>query len=365
MQGVSDLAESRPEIAKEDFLAVLVPGERVAGKINVHSARQRKRDNQRRRHQKIRFDVLVHPRFKIPIPRKNRSRNQVIFVNGLLDVWMQRPRVADASRATISDEIEPELVEIFLQAGFRQIIGNHARTRRERCFYCRVNAKSALDRSFRKQASRDHDARIAGVGATCDRCDQNAAVADMTASAHENFARLRFNLFRGIRRWPVCNHLEHVAFFAGCDPLVFLCISRSHRAVARGTAVQFHDMSFPKIDILFSVSAVAHRLLEQFAKCFSKLRQVDPVLRAFRSGDARLYVCQIQIHIDAVIDLAPKWHSEHFLCAKIIFEHKTLFFATSRGPQVIHRFSVNWKISHRRAVFGRHVPNRRAVRHRQ
>src|SRR5947207_11371330 len=68
----------------------------------------------------------MHARFEIPVPRKNRSCNQIVFVDRFLDVWMQRSRVADARRAAVTDEIEPELVEIFLQPGFLQVIGNRS-----------------------------------------------------------------------------------------------------------------------------------------------------------------------------------------------------------------------------------------------
>src|SRR5262245_45507641 len=96
-----DLAESWPEITEESFFAVLVFAKRIAGKIDVNSAGEGKSHNQRRRHQKIRFDVLMHARFKVPISRKNRSCNQIVLVDRLLDVWMQRSRVANASRATV------------------------------------------------------------------------------------------------------------------------------------------------------------------------------------------------------------------------------------------------------------------------
>ena len=122
MQGVSDFVQSGPEIAEESFFAVFVLGERVAGKINVNSARQGKGHHQRRRHQKIRLDVLVHPRLEIPVSRKNGRGNQVILVDRFLDVWMQRPGVADAGGAAVADEIKPELVEIFLESGFVEII---------------------------------------------------------------------------------------------------------------------------------------------------------------------------------------------------------------------------------------------------
>ena len=218
----------------------------------MNSACQREGHHQRRRHQEIRLDMLMHARFEIPVPGKNRSRNQIVFVDRFLDVWMQRPGVADAGRAAVTDKIKPELIEIFLQPGFRQIIGDHARTRRERRFHCRIHVQSALDRLFCEQTGREHHARIARVRATRDGRDENAAVADMAASAHENFARLRFYLLPGIGRRPVCHHLDFVAFVARIDSLILLFVRRSHLAVARRAAIQFHNMFFAKVDILFS-----------------------------------------------------------------------------------------------------------------
>src|SRR5260370_36500606 len=132
-------------MAKESFFAVLVPAKWVAGKIDVNSAGEGKGNNQRGRHQKIRFDMLMHAGFKIPISRKNRSCNQIVFVDRLLDVWMQRPRVADASRATVANKIESELVEICLESGRFQVIRNNTRPACERCFHARIDTQTALD----------------------------------------------------------------------------------------------------------------------------------------------------------------------------------------------------------------------------
>ena len=100
----------------------LVLADRVAREIDMNSAGQRERDNQRRRHQKIRLDVLMHARFEISISRKDRSCNQIVFVDRLLDIRMQRSGVADAGGATVADKVESELIEIFLQPGFVEII---------------------------------------------------------------------------------------------------------------------------------------------------------------------------------------------------------------------------------------------------
>ena len=124
-------------------------------------------------------------------------------------------------------------------------------------------------------------------------------------------------------------------------------------------------MLFAKIGILFAVPAITNRLFEQLAKRFFKIRQINPVLWPFGSGDARLHLRQIQIDIDAVIDFAPERHAEHFLRPKIIFERKALFFAASGRPQVIDRLLINREISHRCAVLRRHVSNGRTIRNRQ
>src|SRR6185369_6289746 len=128
-----------------------------------------------------RFDVLMYASFKISISRENGSRDEIVFVDRLLDVGMQRSRVADASRATVPDEIESELVEILLQSGLFQVIGNNARSGRERRFHSRIDTQTALDCFFGQQSSCNHDTRIARVCAAGYRGDQDAAVANVSA----------------------------------------------------------------------------------------------------------------------------------------------------------------------------------------
>src|SRR6476620_2640048 len=124
--------------------------------------------------------MLMHAGLKIPNSRKNRRCNQIVFVDRFLDVWMQRPRVANASRATVTDEIESELVEICLESGLFQVIGNNTRPGGERRFHARIDMQTALDCFFRQQSSRDHHARVASVCAARYCGDQNAAMANVS-----------------------------------------------------------------------------------------------------------------------------------------------------------------------------------------
>ena len=72
----------------------------------------------------------------------------------------QRAGIADARRATVADEVEAELVEIRLQAGLVQIIGDDARTGRERRLDGGVHAEAAFDGLLREQTGGEHDAGI-------------------------------------------------------------------------------------------------------------------------------------------------------------------------------------------------------------
>src|SRR5439155_25066791 len=137
------------------------------------------------------------------VSRKNRSCDEIIFVNGLLDIWMQRPRVADASRATVADEIESELIEICLESGLFQVIGNHARPGCERRFHARIDAQTALDRLFRQQSSRNHHARVACVCAVRYRGNQDSPVANVSTPMSEQLARFGFDFFALIGCWSV------------------------------------------------------------------------------------------------------------------------------------------------------------------
>ena len=139
---------------QENVLAVLALAERFAAQVNVHAARQRERDDQRRRHEEVRLDVLMHARLEIAVAGQHGRGDQIVLDDGVLDRRGQRAGIADAGRAAVADEVEAELVEIRLQAGLVQIIGDDARAGRERGLDQRIDLQAALDGLLREQARR-------------------------------------------------------------------------------------------------------------------------------------------------------------------------------------------------------------------
>ena len=65
---VPNFCERRPEVAQKSLLAVFVLADRFLAKIDIDAAGECERDHQRRRHQKVGFDVLVDASFEVAIP---------------------------------------------------------------------------------------------------------------------------------------------------------------------------------------------------------------------------------------------------------------------------------------------------------
>ena len=163
---------------------------------------------------------------------------------------------------------------------------------------------------------------------------------------------------------PVRHHLQLVAFLGGPGVLAAL-VRRRHIGVGRRSAVQLHEMLGIQIRILFSIAAVSHRFAQERSEGFPESRKINPVLRAFRPGHARLHISQVHLELHGVIDLALARHPEHLLGAEIIFEGGTLLIRAPGGAQVGYGLFVDREKSHGGAVLRRHVANGGAIRHGQ
>ena len=74
--------------------------------------------------------------------------------------FCERARVADTRSAAKPDNVEAKRVEVFLQAGFRQIFGNDLAAGRKRGLDPWLDLDARFDRVTGKQTGTDHDIRI-------------------------------------------------------------------------------------------------------------------------------------------------------------------------------------------------------------
>ena len=90
-------------------------------------------------------------------------------------------------------------------------------------------------------------------------------------------------------------------------------------------------------------------------------RQLDPVLRALRSGNARLHRRQIHFQKLAILDLARLRHPEQALRLEVLPEGIHLIVGPARRGKIPAGLFIYREEAHRRAVFRSHVRDRRPV----
>ncbi len=125
----------RPEVREIDGLAVFALADSVFAEVGVDASGQRKSDYQRRRHQIVGPHLRVDAPFEIAIAGEHRSDDQFFLIDGLRNFGRQRPGIADASGASVTDNVKFQFLEIRRQARILQIIAHNFRSRRKRSLH--------------------------------------------------------------------------------------------------------------------------------------------------------------------------------------------------------------------------------------
>ena len=89
--------------------------------------------------------------------------------------------------------------------------------------------------------------------------------------------------------------------------------------------------------------------------------QFDAVLRALGAGHTRLDSGEIELEINAVVDLPFARHAEHSLGLEVVFKGAALFLGASRGTQEGDGLGIDREDAHGGPVFRRHIRNGGAV----
>ena len=117
--------------------------------ILAHRAGERIGDDQRRRGEIVGARLRIDAALEVAVAGEHRGDDEILVVDGVGDLLGQRAGVADAGGAAVADEVEAERVEIVLQAGLVEIVGDDLRARRERCLHPRLGRQALLARALR------------------------------------------------------------------------------------------------------------------------------------------------------------------------------------------------------------------------
>ena len=116
--------------------------------------------------------------FKISVSGEHAGGNQIVLEECFFDGGRQGARVADAGGTTVAHEVKAQLIEVRLQTGGVEVIGNDAGTRRKRGFDGGIDGEAALDRLFGEKTCGQHDRGVGGVGAGGDGGDHHRSVSE-------------------------------------------------------------------------------------------------------------------------------------------------------------------------------------------
>ena len=178
----------RPDVLEENRVTVLIFADRLRGQVLLDRTGQCVGDDERRRGQVVRLDVRRDATLEVAVARKHAGRDQPLVVDRLGDRRRQRSGVADAGRAAEADEVEAQLVEVFLQAGLGEILGNNLRSGCQRGLDPGLRLQALGDRVAGQQAGGDQHARVGSVGAGGDGGDRHVAMAEIEIRAFDRIA---------------------------------------------------------------------------------------------------------------------------------------------------------------------------------
>jgi len=178
-----DLLRRRPDVLEEDGRAAPVRAERLVREVPVHLARERVRDDERRRGEVVHLDQRVDAPLEVAVAREDARDDEVARAHGLGHRLGQRARVADARRAAVADEVEAEGLEVGHEPRVLQVIRDDLRAGREGRLHPRFRGEPTLDRLLREEAGAEHDGRVGRVRARRDRGEDDRALRELVRHA--------------------------------------------------------------------------------------------------------------------------------------------------------------------------------------
>src|SRR5208282_5624190 len=122
----------RPQVAEVDSLAGRPRSYRLGGQVDVHGARERVGNYERRRGQVVHLDVRVDPALEVTVAGQHRDDGEVVVGDRGADRLRQRAGVADAGGAAVADQAEAELLQVRGEASALVVVHDDLRARRQR-----------------------------------------------------------------------------------------------------------------------------------------------------------------------------------------------------------------------------------------
>lgn len=165
LDDLGNLITSGPDVSEEDVLAFLVLSNGLSLKINVDGSGKRVGNNERRRSQEVGTRQGVDTTLEVSVSGENRAGNEIGVSDGLVDLLRQGTGVTDAGHATVSSGSVTKLVQVLVDTGVLEVLGNNTRTGGKRSLNVGFSAQSSLNSVLGNQTGLKHNTGVGGVSA--------------------------------------------------------------------------------------------------------------------------------------------------------------------------------------------------------
>ncbi len=265
------------------------------------------------------------------------------------------PRVADAGGAAVADEVEAELVQVLVEAGALEVLGDDGRARRERGLHPRLALEPLLDRLAGEKPGADHHRRVRGVGAAGDRGDHHAAVVELDLLAALELDHHRLGLVLGDRGEALAlvavgSNTRGLARLARRGPRPAGPTPGTTRAIASSTPLPSASAASGSNSASDSMNAGF-----AFARAIRSCGRFGPAIdgSTARRGPGRACSVKVGSSESRVV--------EHPLLARVGVDQLDHLRRPAGELEVAQRLAVDREDRAGRAELRRHVPDRRPV----
>src|SRR4029078_12122146 len=122
--------------------------------------------------QVVHLDVRVDPAFEVAVTGEHGGDGEIVGLDGLGDLGVERTGVADAGGAAVAHDVEAELLQVWGQARLVVVVGDYLGAGGHGRLDPRLGRQALVDRVAGQQCGGQHHGRVGGVGAGGDRGDR-------------------------------------------------------------------------------------------------------------------------------------------------------------------------------------------------
>lgn len=128
LDGLGNFISARPDVSKEDRVAILVVTKGFLLEINIHFTGKSVGDDKGRTGEVVSSGVRMDSALEVSVTGEDGSSNKVVGGDGLSNAFREVSRVSNTGHATVSSSCETKLVKVLVDLSDLEVLGDDTRS---------------------------------------------------------------------------------------------------------------------------------------------------------------------------------------------------------------------------------------------